>query len=46
MKQATSLLPGTRIKTSPINHSPLQQLQMMRLKSERWELLGPMPSSE
>ncbi|MET0878375.1 MAG: ABC transporter substrate-binding protein [Tardiphaga sp.] len=53
MKQATSLdyevgifLPGTRVKTSPTDYSPLQQLQMMRFKGERWELFGPVLSSE
>jgi branched-chain amino acid transport system substrate-binding protein len=53
MKQATSLdyevgifLPGTRIKTSSTDYSPIQQLQMMRFKGERWELFGPVLSSE
>ncbi|NVN87570.1 MAG: ABC transporter substrate-binding protein [Rhodopseudomonas sp.] len=53
MKQATSLdfevgvyLPGTRIKTSPTDYSPLEQLQMMRFKGERWELFGPIISGE
>ena len=46
MKQAASLnfeigiyLPGTRIKTSPTDFAPLEQLQMMRFKDESWELL-------
>src|SRR5467141_2516094 len=41
MKQAASLnfeigiyLPGTRIKTSPTDFAPLEQLQMMRFKGE------------
>ncbi len=53
MKQATSLdyevgifLPGTRVKTSATDYSPLQQLQMMRFKGERWELFGPVLNSE
>ncbi len=48
MKQASSLdyevgvyLPGTKIKTGPSDYSPIEQLQMMRFKGERWELFGP-----
>ena len=48
MKQVTNLdyevgiyLPGTRIKTSTDDYSPIEQLQMMRFKGERWELFGP-----
>jgi branched-chain amino acid transport system substrate-binding protein len=51
MKQAASLnfelgifLPGTKIKTSPTDFAPLQQLQMMRFKGQKWELFGPMMS--
>ncbi len=46
MKQAANLnfeigiyLPGTKIKTSPTDFAPLEQLQMMRFKGESWELL-------
>jgi ABC-type branched-subunit amino acid transport system substrate-binding protein len=53
MKQAASLdleigvyLPGTRIRTSPTDFSPLEQLQMMRFKGESWELFGPLMSGE
>jgi branched-chain amino acid transport system substrate-binding protein len=53
MKQAASLnfeigiyLPGTRIKTSPTDFAPLEQLQMMRFKGESWELFGPVMSGE
>src|ERR1700737_719007 len=53
MKQAASLnfeigiyLPGTRIKTSPTDFAPLEQLQMMRFKGESWELFGPLMSGE
>ncbi len=35
-------LPGIHIKTSPTDHSPIDQLQMMRFKGESWELFGPM----
>ena len=48
MKQAANLdyevgiyLPGTRIKTSPTDYSPIEQLQMMQFKGERWELFRP-----
>jgi branched-chain amino acid transport system substrate-binding protein len=53
MKQAANLnfeigvfLPGTRIKTSPIDFAPLEQLQMIRFKGESWELFGPLMSGE
>jgi branched-chain amino acid transport system substrate-binding protein len=53
MKQAANLnfeigvyLPGTRIKTSPTDFAPLEQLQMMRFRNESWELFGPLMSGE
>ena len=53
MKQAANLnmeigiyLPGTKIKTSPTDFSPLEQLQMQRFKGESWELFGPLMSGE
>ncbi|PSO21455.1 ABC transporter substrate-binding protein [Bradyrhizobium sp. MOS003] len=53
MKQAASLdfeigiyLPGTRIKTSPTDFAPIEQLQMMRFKGESWERFGPVMSGE
>jgi branched-chain amino acid transport system substrate-binding protein len=53
MKQAANLdfqigiyLPGTRIKTSPSDFSPIEQLQMMRFKGESWERFGPVMSGE
>jgi branched-chain amino acid transport system substrate-binding protein len=53
MKQAANLnfeigvyLPGTKIKTSPTDFAPLEQLQMQRFKGESWELFGPMMSGE
>jgi branched-chain amino acid transport system substrate-binding protein len=53
MKQAANLnfeigiyLPGTRIRTSPTDFAPLEQLQMMRFKGESWELFGPIMSGE
>jgi len=53
MKQAANLnfeigiyLPGTKIKTSPNDFAPIEQLQMMRFKGESWELFGPLMSGE
>jgi branched-chain amino acid transport system substrate-binding protein len=53
MKQAANLnfeigvyLPGTKIKTSPTDFAPLEQLQMERFKDESWELFGPLMSGE
>ena len=48
MKQAASLkdfapdtlLPGITINTSPTDFAPIEQLQMMRFKGEKWELFG------
>ena len=49
MKQAANLnfelgvyLPGTKIKTSPTDFAPLEQLQMMKFKGESWQLFGPL----
>ncbi len=53
MKQAANLnteigvyLPGTKIRTSPTDYAPIEQLQMMRFKGESWELFGPVMSAE
>ena len=35
-------LPGIRIKTSPTDFAPMEQLQLMRFKGETWELFGPL----
>jgi branched-chain amino acid transport system substrate-binding protein len=48
MKQATSLkklaqgglLPGVTITTGPDDFQPIDQLQLMRFKGERWQLFG------
>jgi ABC-type branched-subunit amino acid transport system substrate-binding protein len=49
MKQAENLdfeigvyLPGVRVKTSPTDFYPIDQLQMMRFEGEKWNLFGPM----
>ena len=53
MKQAANLnfeigiyLPGTKIKTSPTDFAPIEQLQMTRFKGETWERFGPVMSGE
>jgi branched-chain amino acid transport system substrate-binding protein len=53
MKQAANLnfelgvyLPGTKIKTSPTDFAPIEQLQMQRFKGESWERFGPILSGE
>jgi branched-chain amino acid transport system substrate-binding protein len=48
MKQAASLkgfaldtlLPGIKINTSATDFAPIEQLQLMRFKGEKWELFG------
>ncbi len=53
MKQAASLkdfepdtlLPGVKINTSPTDYAPIQQLQMMRFKGEKWEMFGDVISA-
>ena len=52
MRQAASLkglevpmlLPGVTINTSPSDHAPLEQMQMMRFTGGRWERHGPVRS--
>ncbi|KWV61040.1 branched-chain amino acid ABC transporter substrate-binding protein [Bradyrhizobium macuxiense] len=34
-------IPGIRIKTSPTDFYPIEQVQMMRFGGEKWELFGP-----
>jgi branched-chain amino acid transport system substrate-binding protein len=54
MKQAASLkdfepdtlLPGIKINTSPTDFAPIEQLQMMRFKGEKWDLFGDILSGE
>lgn len=54
MKQAANLkdfapdtlLPGVKISTSPADFAPIEQLQMMRFKGEKWELFGDIISGE
>ncbi|MGX9391759.1 ABC transporter substrate-binding protein [Nitrobacteraceae bacterium UC4446_H13] len=54
MKQAASLknftptnvLPGVKINTSATDFAPIEQLQLMRFKGERWVLFGDIISGE
>jgi branched-chain amino acid transport system substrate-binding protein len=54
MKQATSLkdfapdtlLPGVKINTGASDFYPIEQLQMMRFKGQKWDLFGPVISGE
>jgi ABC-type branched-subunit amino acid transport system substrate-binding protein len=54
MKQAANikdleiegLLPGVKINTSGTNFAPIQQLQLMKFKGDRWELFGNVVSAE
>jgi branched-chain amino acid transport system substrate-binding protein len=54
MKQAANLkdftpdtlLPGVRINTSATDFAPIEQLQMMRFKGEKWDLFGDVISGE
>ena len=54
MKQAANLkdftpdtlLPGVKINTSATDFYPIEQLQMMQFKGEKWDLFGPVISGE
>jgi branched-chain amino acid transport system substrate-binding protein len=54
MKQAANLkdfvpdtlLPGISINTSPTDFAPIEQLQMIRFKGEKWDLFGDVISGE
>ena len=54
MKQAASLkqlpqgglLPGITLSTGPDDFQPIEQLQMMQFKGERWQLFGDVISGE
>jgi hypothetical protein len=42
----TNLLPGIKINTSATDFAPIEQLQLMRFKGERWVLFGDIISGE
>jgi branched-chain amino acid transport system substrate-binding protein len=54
MKQAASikglklggLLPGVEVNTSPTDFAPINQLQLMTFKGERWDLFGDIISGD
>jgi ABC-type branched-subunit amino acid transport system substrate-binding protein len=54
MKQAASLnqfpqgglLPGVTLTTGPADFQPIEQLQLMQFKGERWQLFGEVMSGE
>lgn len=54
MKQAANingfvpdlLLPGIRVKTSPADFAPIEQLQMMQFTGGKWKLVGELISAE
>jgi len=54
MKQAANLkdftpdtlLPGVKINTSATDFAPIEQLQMMRFKGEKWDLFGDVINGE
>jgi branched-chain amino acid transport system substrate-binding protein len=54
MKQAANLkdfapdtlLPGVKINTTATDFAPINQLQMMRFKGEKWDLFGDVISGE
>jgi branched-chain amino acid transport system substrate-binding protein len=54
MKQAASLkdfapdtlLPGVTINTGATDFYPIEQLQMMQFKCQKWDLFGPVISGE
>src|SRR4030088_1341144 len=41
-----TLLPGVKINTSATDFAPIEQLQMMRFKGEKWDLFGDIISGE
>jgi ABC-type branched-subunit amino acid transport system substrate-binding protein len=41
-----SLLPGIKVNTSPGDHAPIEQLQLMRFEGEHWSLFGEVLSGE
>jgi len=44
--RAEMLLPGISINTSPTDFAPIDQLQLMRFKGEKWELFGDVISAD
>jgi branched-chain amino acid transport system substrate-binding protein len=40
------LLPGVKVNTSPTNYAPINQLQLMKFKGEKWQLFGDVISAD
>ena len=36
-----ALMPGIVLNTSPTDHFPIEQMQLMRFKGDKWEMFGP-----
>ena len=41
-----TLLPGVKINTGATDFYPIEQLQMMQFKGQKWDLFGPVISGE
>jgi hypothetical protein len=39
--EINTYIPGIRIKTSPTDFYPIEQVQMMKFTGAKWELFGP-----
>ena len=39
--EINTYIPGIRIKTSPTDFYPIEQVQMMKFPGEKWQLFGP-----
>src|SRR5438105_5205441 len=39
--EINTYIPGIKIKTSPTDFYPIEQVQMMRFTGEKWQLFGP-----
>ena len=39
--EISTYIPGIRIKTSPTDFYPIEQVQMMKFSGENWQLFGP-----
>ena len=37
-----ALMPGILLNTGPKDHFPIEQMQLMRFKGEKWEMFGPL----
>ncbi len=44
--RSTNLLPGIKINTSATDFAPIEQVQLMKFKGDKWELFGEVISGE